>query len=164
MPVKKRRSTKPRKRKPRVSAKQWQALGRALASGASYRKAARVGVATAHRRTSTDTGVASQVFQHFAGFRGPGPGSDKTFSVRPTLPRAVCSNFRQGETLADLLQDHLQRGAQHPRRAPQLAFYFRDFRPEVRHFHTHMGHVGLGGQVLVSPFRRLTRSPVLAMV
>ena len=67
MPLKT-KGTKPRKRKPRVTAKQWQTLDRALASGKSYRKAAKVGVATTHRRAGTATGVASQVFQHFTGF------------------------------------------------------------------------------------------------
>ena len=62
---------KPRKRNPRVSTKHWQTVDPALASGKSYQqasKAARVGMATAHRRVGSDTGVASQVLQHFTGF------------------------------------------------------------------------------------------------
>ena len=71
MPDKKRRATKPKKRKPRVNAKQWRTLDRALASGLSYRKAAKcakVGVATAHRRATGSSGVASQMLHSFSGW------------------------------------------------------------------------------------------------
>ena len=71
MPAKIRRFTKPRRRKPKASEKQWRTLDRALASGLSYRKAAKtatVGVATAYRRVGTGTGVASQMLQFLASF------------------------------------------------------------------------------------------------
>ena len=93
MLAKKRRSTKPRRRKPRVSEKQWRTLDRALAAGRSYRQAAkatRVGVATAHRQAGTDTGVASQVLSTSPASEAPDPVRTRPFpSVRRNPGRFV---------------------------------------------------------------------------